>query len=214
MFWLSIMIIERFVVPPIDNNTYLIIDDTLNQAAVIDPSLGSEVILNKIKETDVNVTHLLNTHGHPDHTCDNSIIKEVTESKFMIHKLDAYFLLENQFAKNKSLAKVDKFFIEDEIIKIGKIEVKVIHTPGHSEGSCCFYIPREKILFSGDTLFEGSFGRVDLLGCDPNKMFESLTKLSKLPKDVKVYPGHGYPTTIGNESWINNQDLLKSMINR
>ena len=70
------------------------------------------------------------------------------------------------------------------------------------------------MLFSGDTLFEGSFGRVDLLGCDPNKMFESLTKLSKLPKDVKVYPGHGYPTTIGNESWINNTDLLKSMINR
>ncbi len=80
--------------------------------------------------------------------------------------------------------------------------IKVIHTPGHSPGGVCFYLPSEKILFSGDTLFRGTIGNLSLPTARPDLMWDSLKKLAALPPETKVYPGHGGPTTISAEKWI------------
>ena len=89
-----------------------------------------------------------------------------------------------------------------DIVGIGEINWRVIHTPGHSPGSICFYCPDEELLISGDTLFKGTIGNLELPTGEPERMWPSLQKLSLLPPTVHVFPGHGGPTTIGAESWL------------
>ena len=91
-------------------------------------------------------------------------------------------------------------------LKVGKVELQVIHTPGHTPGSICLYIPKENVLISGDTLFAGSIGNISFPTSKPKLMWESLKKLSKLTPDTKVLPGHGQSTTIGKEKWLNKAE--------
>ncbi|MFN3622171.1 MAG: MBL fold metallo-hydrolase [Nitrososphaerales archaeon] len=208
------MLVERFVVPPFDNNAYLLFDDTTLKAAVIDPALGADNILSKANELRAQITHILNTHGHPDHICDNNKIKEKTGSKLCIHTLDAYRLLYNPFSNDPIPPTADILFKGGETFLIGSLRVEVLHTPGHTEGGCCFYLPDEGIIFTGDTLFAGNIGRMDLEGSDPIKMFESLKRLFTLPKHVKVYPGHGYPTTLEDEYWMLESGYISRLLNQ
>jgi glyoxylase-like metal-dependent hydrolase (beta-lactamase superfamily II) len=204
--------IERFVVPPLENNTYLLFDDTTSRAAVIDPALGADVILGKAQELGAQITHILNTHGHPDHICDNRRIKEATGAKLCIHELDAYRLVYNPFSNDPIPPTVDILFKGGEILEIGTLKVEVIHTPGHTEGGCCYYLAEEGVIFTGDTLFAGNIGRTDLDGSDPTAMLKSLKKLFTLPKNVKVYPGHGYLTTIEDEYWMLESDYIERLL--
>lgn len=206
------MIVERFVVPPLENNAYLLFDDKTLKAAVIDPALGSDAILTRAKELEAEIIYILNTHGHPDHICDNRKIKEKTGAKLCIHELDAYRLLYNPFSNDPIPPKVDIFFKGGETLLIGSLKVEVLHTPGHTEGGCCFYLPNEYVLFTGDTLFAGNIGRVDLEGSNPAKMLESLKQLFTLPKHVKVYPGHGYFTTLEDEYWMLESGYISSLL--
>jgi len=91
---------------------------------------------------------------------------------------------------------------EGEIIEVGKLQLIVIASPGHTPGGVCFYLDKEKILFSGDTLFKGSIGNLSFPTADPQAMWHSLKKLEKLPSETVVYPGHGPSTTIGDEDWL------------
>ncbi|MBS0627933.1 MAG: MBL fold metallo-hydrolase, partial [Verrucomicrobia bacterium] len=91
---------------------------------------------------------------------------------------------------------------DGDIFNIGNLEIQVIFTPGHSPGCLCLYLQSERTLFSGDTLFQGTMGRIDFPSSNPEDMWRSLQKLSNLPSSVKVFPGHGNPTSIGAESWI------------
>jgi len=204
--------IEQFVVPPLENNAYLLIDDNVLKAAVIDPALGADVILSKAQELSVQITHILNTHGHPDHICDNRRIKEETGAKLYIHELDAYRLLYNPFSNDPIPPTADTLLKGGEIIEVGSLKVEVIHTPGHTEGGCCFYLAEEGVIFTGDTLFAGNIGRTDLDGSDPSAMLKSLKKLFTLPKSVKVYPGHGYSTTIGDEYWMLESNYIERLL--
>ena len=206
------MQIEQFVVPPLENNAYLLIDDNVSKAAVIDPALGADVILSKAQELSVQITHILNTHGHPDHICDNRRIKQETGAKLYIHELDAYRLLYNPFSNDPIPATVDILLKGGEIIEVGSLKVEVIHTPGHTEGGCCFYLAEEGVIFTGDTLFAGNIGRTDLDGSNPSAMLKSLKKLFTLPKSVKVYPGHGYSTTIADEYWMLESNYIERLL--
>ncbi len=202
------MRVESLVVPPLDNNVYLVVDEASQQAAVIDTGLGSKDILAKARELGVKVVYILNTHGHPDHTADDAPLKAATGAKLGIFEVDAYRLERN--------AKEPKWFLpapppavapdillkEGTTVTIGGTVLTTIHTPGHTEGSCCFYDAADGILFSGDTLFAGSCGRTDTLGASPARMKASLLRLVGLPPETRVLPGHGPSTTIGRETWI------------
>ena len=210
------MRVETLNVPPLDNNVYLIVDEASKQAAVIDTGLGSKDLLAKAKELGVQIVAILNTHGHPDHTADDAPLKAATGAKLGIFEVDAYRLERNSKESRWFLpapppaATPDLLLKEGTTVPIGGVVLETIHTPGHTEGSCCFYDEADGVLFSGDTLFAGACGRTDTLGASPAKMKASLQRLAQLPPETLVLPGHGRSTTIGQETWI--ADLIYPVV--
>ncbi|MFA6119479.1 MAG: MBL fold metallo-hydrolase [Parachlamydiales bacterium] len=204
------MILEKFVCGPLDNNTFLIVSEKTNKALVVDPSFGSyDKIAIYLKKHQCILEKILLTHFHWDHIADVLLLKNEFNPQVYIHRADAFILQNPKDETPSSLItihpiKPDVLLDDNSLIDLSDIELLTIHTPGHTPGSSCFYIEKEKILFSGDTLFKGSYGRVDFEYSKPQAMIESLKKLSKLPEDVKVYPGHGNATTIGRENWMKN----------
>ena len=188
-------------VPPYDNGCYLIVD-ARNDAIVIDPSMGDRQVIDAVREQRLHLVEILNTHGHPDHIFGNASVKEATRARLAIHRLDEYRLglrrPPTQFEIPPCSA--DDLFDDGQLSYLGDIELSALHTPGHTEGSTCFYLRREGALFSGDLLFKGNIGRTDLPGSDPSAMAESLSRVAaSLPATTRVYPGHGSETTIGAE---------------
>jgi len=179
------MQIKCLKVGPLQTNCYLV---TNNQGTlIIDPGAESEKILKALG--DQKVKALVLTHGHYDHVTEAFYLKEKLNCLVMIHKKDeAMMSYSTQVRADKLLKDGDQLLV-----------LKVIHTPGHSEGSICLYSEKEKVLFSGDTLFAGNYGRCDLPGSSQREMENSLKRLLTLPPETKVYPGHGQPTTIGKE---------------
>jgi glyoxylase-like metal-dependent hydrolase (beta-lactamase superfamily II) len=149
----------------------------------------------------------VNTHGHPDHTCGNGIIKEKFHIPILIHKDDAHMLgdLGKNIARflgfNNSSPPADIPLHDSDLVKFGRITLKIMHTPGHSPGSISLL--GEKEVFTGDTLFAGSIGRTDLPQSSEADMKLSLRKLVNLPNNFAVYPGHGPTTTIEEEKRCN-----------
>lgn len=186
--------IVRIVVGDIATNCYIL--QSNDEIAVIDPGFDGDKILNYLKKMEGKVTHIINTHGHIDHIGANNKIKEVTDAKIYIHKDDAEML--RHPAQNLSLLlgeliqspKANFLVEEDDIIKIGQQNLKVIHTPGHTKGSIC--LMGDNYVFTGDTLFFDSVGRTDLPGANEEQLFESLKKIkSRLSDEMIIYPGHG-----------------------
>ncbi|HEU64247.1 MAG: putative metallo-hydrolase [Candidatus Anoxychlamydiales bacterium] len=203
------MLIKIFVLGPIENNTFVVTCSKSKKSFVIDPSFGAfEKIKNFLEDKSYTLDKILLTHSHLDHIADVKHLKDTFSSPVYIHKLEAKTLQKPEplsfFSIKAEGVKPDVVFEDNDKIEVGDIEIKVIHTPGHTPGGTCFYIEKEKTLFSGDTLFKGSFGRVDFSYSNPKDMIKSLKKLSKLPKETKVYPGHGSQTTIKQESWMEN----------
>ncbi|MGI0149084.1 MAG: MBL fold metallo-hydrolase [Thermoplasmata archaeon] len=204
------MLLEKVVAPPLDNNAYLVIDEKSKQAAIIDPALAGEELLDLAEKHGAKVLYVLNTHGHPDATADNESIRKATGAKIAIFELDAPRLEKNARETRWFLpappppVKPDVLLKEGSELKVGDLVARILHTPGHTEGSACFYIPTEEILFTGDTLYQGSHGRTDVFGGSPAKMMFSLRRLKELPPSTHVYPGHGPETRIGDETWISD----------
>jgi glyoxylase-like metal-dependent hydrolase (beta-lactamase superfamily II) len=202
------MRIETLVVPPLENNVYLVIDEASKEAAVIDTGLGAKDILSRAESLGVKIVMILNTHGHADHTADDAPLKSATGAKLAIFEVDAYRLERNAKESRWFLpappppATPDLLLKEGTSVRIGAITLVTLHTPGHTEGSCCFYDEADGVLFSGDTLFADSSGRTDTLGASPARMKASLQRLAQLPPGTRVLPGHGPATTIGQETWI------------
>lgn len=198
------MRIRAWRVPPYDNGTYLIVDDH-GEAIAIDPSMGERELLAAVKDDGLRLQAILNTHGHPDHVYGNRAVKESTRARLAIHVADAYRLAStrSQLGFEVPLCQPDDLLEEGTIGYVVDIEITALHTPGHTEGSTCFYLPGENTLFSGDVLFAGTMGRVDLPGGDADAMERSLARLAALPAETLVYPGHGAPTTITDElPWL------------
>lgn len=198
------MRIRAWRVPPLDNGTYLIVDDH-GEALAIDPSMGERQLLEAVKEEGLRLQAILNTHGHPDHVFGNKAVKESTRARLAIHSADAYRLASSssQLGFEVPLCQPDDLLEEGPVGYVTDIEITALHTPGHTEGSTCFYLPGEGTLFSGDVLFAGNIGRVDLPGGDQDAMERSLGRLAALPAETVVYPGHGPATTIAGElPWL------------
>jgi glyoxylase-like metal-dependent hydrolase (beta-lactamase superfamily II) len=194
------MRIMEWRVPPYDNGTYIVVDDR-GDALVIDPSMGEKQIIRAVKERGFRLVEILNTHGHPDHIYGNAAVKEATRARLAIHRLDAYRLGPERPPTTFEIqpCDADDLFDEGPLSYVADLEVTALHTPGHTEGSTCFYFAKESVLFSGDVLFSGSTGRWDLPGGDREQMERSLERVMTLPADTKVYPGHGVSTTIADE---------------
>jgi glyoxylase-like metal-dependent hydrolase (beta-lactamase superfamily II) len=175
-----------------DNFSYIIADDETKEAMVVDPSYNDSQIIDIIEAEDLKLIYIVNTHGHRDHTLGNLELKSDYGAKLVAHR--------------KSPVAKDIEVDDGDVLHLGKVEVSVLYTPGHSPDSICLLVDGK--VLTGDTLFVGECGRTDLGGGDPRQMFQSLFgKLMKLPDDVEVYPGHDYgaapSSTIGRERRTN-----------
>ncbi len=199
------MILEIFPSGPIATNAILIGCPQTKRAAVIDAPLKScQQILAAQQRHGLHVEMILLTHSHWDHIAEVALFKKEFGAHVLIHAEDAGNLERPGSDGLTSLfpitgVKPDGYLVDGQQLFVGNLDIEVIHTPGHSPGCVCFYLEREKILISGDTLFRGGMGNLTLPTARPQLMKESFKKLARLPSDVKVIPGHGKPTTIGAE---------------
>jgi hydroxyacylglutathione hydrolase len=200
------MIIEPVESGPFFTVGYLVGDEKSGKAIVVDaPKDSAPRFLGAATRLNLTIELLVNTHGHWDHIADNSALQLQTMAPIAIHRLDeprienpipVFFRLPFEIPPTKA----GRYLESGDVVEVGNLKFKVLFTPGHTEGGICLYEPNEKILFSGDTLFAGSVGRVDLPGGDWDTLINSIReKLLTLEDDVTVYPGHGPPTTIGLE---------------
>jgi len=179
-----------------------VIHNSINAGLIIDPGQNSDEIIAHIKKNKISVKAILNTHAHYDHVGAVQILKKTFLIPFYLHSKDSRLLKSvnlyiSIFEGEKiiSVPDVDHYFDKNKNPLIfNEISVKIIETPGHTPGSVCFQV--EGCLFSGDTLFEKEIGRVDLPGGNQAELTQSLIELSKLPPELKLYPGHGNPTTM------------------
>ncbi|MBF8290248.1 MAG: fold metallo-hydrolase [Chloroflexi bacterium] len=195
------------VVGPARTNVHLLADARTREAIAIDtaiPSLGW--ISDELRERGWTLKLIVTTHGHWDHFGDNAAVAAHTRAPIAVHPLDAHRLTNPQphwapFEIPACVPAVD--LAEGGEIRFGEIRLTVLHTPGHTEGSVCLWSADDGLLFSGDTLFAGSWGRVDLPGGSAAQMVESLARLATFEDPLRVYPGHGPETTIGRERpWL------------
>lgn len=184
------------------SNCYLLISG--NQAAVIDPSADAEKILQKSAEHGATLQYILLTHGHFDHICSLDTLREKTGIPAYIHKGDADMPSDSHknafsifFGQERIYRVPEKTLTEGDVLPLGEEQIRVLHTPGHTEGSVC-YLCGENILITGDTLFDRGFGRYDLYGGDPYKLRNSLARLATLDRSLIIYAGHGSPTDLGD----------------
>lgn len=189
-------------------NCYVVWCSKTKEAIVIDPGFDRQgeagKVLEVLKENNLEVKFIVDTHGHPDHTCGNGIVKGATDAPILIHRLDANMLSEagkrlaGFFGFRVVSPVADGFFKNADVVGFGDVVLRVLHTPGHSPGSVS--LVGENCVFTGDTLFAGSIGRVDLPGGSGEEIMRSLReKLAILPDKFVVYPGHGPKSTIGEE---------------
>jgi glyoxylase-like metal-dependent hydrolase (beta-lactamase superfamily II) len=193
-------------IPGFITNCYIVSrNQDANECLVIDPADKIDEILAAVGTR--KVVAIVLTHRHDDHSAATSQLVEVTGADVYAHELDAQAIMNPQghypkFVREKRKPpQITGLLRDGELLVQAGLELKVIHTPGHSIGSICLYSPDDKVLFSGDTLFYGTTGRTDLPTGDARQMHESLRLLAKLDDDVIVYPGHDSNTSIGNERY-------------
>ena len=195
------------VVGPIATNIHVLADPRSREAIAIDTATPCLAwIADELAARDWTLKLIVSTHGHWDHIGDNAAVAQHTGADIAVHPLDRERLTDPQpvwapFEIVPSIPAVE--LAEDGEVRFGEIRLTVLHTPGHTEGSVCLLDRDGGLLFSGDTLFAGGWGRVDLPGGDPDEMVTSLARLTELEDAVQVFPGHGGATTIGRErAWL------------
>ena len=190
------MRVETFVRGPLLNNVYLLWDEHSNEAAIIDPGIGSDDLLKHVEEQQLHLRYVLVTHAHFDHVDNVALFREQTGAGVVLHQADAAALEE--------LVGVSADVLQNggEELTLGSLTIRTLHTPGHSPGGVCFLV--EDHLFAGDTLFAGSIGRSDFPDSDSAALLKAIAEeILPLPDATHVLPGHGDRTTIGTERATN-----------
>ena len=212
---MSKMKINHYVVGMVQTNCYIVINDESKECFIIDPGASGKQLAEKIKQDSLTPVAVLLTHGHFDHVAAAEDLAKEFDIKIYAHEAEADTLHDSQ--KNvswmigcKESYDADVFLKDEEVITLAGFAIKVLHTPGHTEGGCCYYVADENVVFTGDTLFAQSVGRTDFPGGSMSQIVRSiqeklmtLNEAGNLETDIMVYPGHNDPTTIETERMEN-----------
>ena len=200
------MIHEVLVVGPLQCNCSILGDETSHEAIVVDPGDNINRIVATLAHHQLTLKQIVVTHAHIDHIAGAQQLKRLTGAPILYNQLDLPLvaMMEVQAGwigiPTPEVAPPDADLADNLIVTIVGLSATVLHTPGHTQGSSCLYLPEQKLLIAGDTLFAGSVGRTDLPGGNTDQLIHSIhNRLLPLPDDVAVLPGHGLPTTIGKE---------------
>ena len=192
-----------------ETNCYIIVDETQKKAMVIDPAGEVPKIIEILDTLGAELVYIYLTHCHADHINGVNELKKEKGGKVLIHRKGRENLenrvpvLAEYIGLPPIYVKEDSIVDDDDILHVGDLEFRVIYTPGHTDDGTALYCEKEEMLFSGDTLFKGAWGRVDLPTSDFDSIMNSIiNKLLILPENTIVYPGHGKPTRIGDEKPI------------
>jgi glyoxylase-like metal-dependent hydrolase (beta-lactamase superfamily II) len=199
------MILRMLVVGPFGSNCYVAGSERTEEGIIIDPGANAEAIIDMVRKLGLNITLIVATHGHVDHLGALNEVKGATKAPFAMHAGEAAMLpkiskyVSSVFGvRLASLPPPDRLLHEGDIIKVGELSFRVLHTPGHSPGGIS--LAGQGVVFSGDTLFNYGIGRTDFPDGDYDVLMESIrTKLMTLPDNTVVFSGHGPKTTIGAE---------------
>ena len=185
-----------------NSNCYILVHG--GEALVIDPSASAKSILARVEQEGATLKGILLTHGHFDHIVSIDTLRRACPVPLMIHKEDAEMLedgIKNAFSlffgQDISSKPAEKLLENGDKITLGGMDIEVVHLPGHSKGSVCYYIPGERTMFTGDLLFAEGYGRADLHGGNAFQLRTSLYALRQYPKNVIIYPGHGDSCPLG-----------------
>ena len=212
---MSKMKISHYVVGMVQTNCYVVINVKTRECFIIDPGASGKQLAEKIRQDNFTPVAVLLTHGHFDHTGAAKTLAEEFDIKVYAHEAEEDTLHDPQknvswMAGTKECYDADVFLKDGEILTLADFEIKVLHTPGHTEGGCCYYIAKEDVIFTGDTLFAQSVGRTDFPGGSMSQIVRSireklmtLNEAGNLETDIMVYPGHNEPTTIETERMEN-----------
>ena len=202
--------IRQLTLGPIQTNCYLVCCEDTYQAAVIDPAWDGRSIVATAENDGFEITHILLTHTHFDHVGGLGEVKEITGAPIFVHP-DAVEMLSNTSMSAAFFGlrvppspEPDEMLNAGQIIQVGQLDIHVFDTPGHAPGHVSFHLPKYRVLFDGDVLFQGSIGRTDLPGGDHAVLMATIKeKVLTLPDETKIFSGHGSPTTLGEER-VNN----------
>ncbi len=202
------MKIAKFILGSMQTNCYFIIDELTKSCIIVDPADDIDTIMKKLTDKELKCEKIILTHGHFDHMLALEDLREKTKAPLYIHEADNEMLLDPEkslmsfYAGNKAPFDSADILLKDgdEIDFHGNI-IKVMHTPGHTKGSCCYLVGEHMIC--GDTLFRGSIGRYDFYGGDYNTILSSLEKIKALETDYRIYPGHGPSSHLSYEKEYN-----------
>ena len=196
------MKVMHYVLGELATNCYILLDEETNEAAVIDPADEAETLRGAIEGAGATLRYILLTHGHRDHTLAAPRLHELfPDAAVYIHPADKGVVGIYHYPMEELIGADLKLYNDGDTLPLGKLTVEVLHTPGHTGGSVC--LKCENALFTGDTLFAGSMGRIDLPGARPDLMMDSLKRLAALAGDYDVFPGHMETTTLANERAFN-----------
>ncbi len=199
------MKIEQYCVGQVGTNCYFAVNEDTKELLVIDPGDSAQMLAGKIRQKGLKPAAVLLTHGHFDHAMAAQELAELFDVKIYAHEAEKNTLEQPGLNVSAMIGRRDSYhadvYVKDkEVLDLAGMEILVLHTPGHTEGGCCYYLEKERVLFSGDTLFCQSVGRTDFPGGSMKKIVRSIKeKLLVLPEEVRVYPGHMDLTTIGME---------------
>ena len=204
------MILETFPVGPLRCNCTILGDETSHEAIVVDPGDNIPDILARLRKHGLTLRQIIVTHAHIDHVGGAAVLRRATGAPVLLHQHDLGLLemMEMQAGwlgvPTPEIVPPDASADDGTIIGLASFPGQVLHTPGHTPGSICLLFPKENLLLAGDTLFAGSIGRTDLPGGDGRQILDSLRgRLLVLPDSIRVVPGHGAETTIGEEKQSN-----------
>lgn len=204
--------LRRLEVGDLITNCYILFEK--GKGVVIDPGAESERILRELNKEGIRPMYIINTHGHIDHIGACGEVSLATGAPILIHKADAPYLsdpflnlmemLGGGIQRSLKEGDVQRFLEGGDVVEVDGIRIEILHTPGHTPGGICLLVKDQRMIFTGDTLFRGGIGRTDLPGGSYKELMDSIRgSLLSLSDDIVIYPGHGPPSTIGDERRLN-----------